>query len=87
MSEIVGFKMLDLNMLVYYDFFDDEDCLNTSVIITFERFVWTIFEVLIDIFEVKLAVLISIQIAVSFIINILSLVIFCKLIETFRKNV
>ena len=87
MSEIIIFKMLDFNMISHYDFFDDDDCLNTSVIITFERFVWTIFEVLIDIFEVKLAVLISFQIAVSFIINILSLVIWYKFIETFRKNV
>ena len=87
MSEIVGFKMLDLNMLVYYDFFDDEDCLNTSVIITFERFVWTIIEVLIDIYETKLAILISLQIAVSFIIIILSAFIFCFLIYKFRKSI
>lgn len=65
MSEIVFMKMLDFHMLTFYDFFDDLDCLNTSVVITFARYLWILIEVLIDILEIKTTILISLQIGFS----------------------
>ena len=70
-AELIFFKTADLHMLSFYDFLDDEDCLNTSVIITFERFLWMIVEVIIDCAETNWTILVSIQIGISIIILIL----------------
>ena len=68
-AELIFFKTADLHMLSFYDFLDDEDCLNTSVIITFERFLWMIVEVIIDCAETNWTILVSIQIGISLIIS------------------
>ena len=67
-AELIFFKTADLHMLSFYDFLDDEDCLNTSVIITFERFLWMIVEVIIDCAETNWTILVSIQIGISLIL-------------------
>ena len=58
-------KCLDLHMLCFFDFFDDEDCLNTSLFITVEKLIWMIIEVIFDIFEIKNKNLFIIQLSVS----------------------
>jgi len=73
-------KFLDLQMLSFFDFFDDEDCLNTSLFITVEKVIWMIIEVIFDIKEIKDKTLFIIQISVSglfFIISIFVLICFC----------
>ena len=67
-------------MLSFFDFFDDEDCLNTSLFITVEKVIWMIIEVIFDIKEIKDKTLFIIQISVSglfFIISIFVLICFC----------
>ena len=58
-------KSLDLQMLSFFDFFDDEDCLNTSLFITLEKLIWMIIEVILDIFEIKKNNLFIIQLVAS----------------------
>lgn len=60
-SDVIIFKSLELIMLSFYDFLDDDDCLNTSVFIYFERFIWTIIETLFDVYEVNIKTLCIIQ--------------------------
>ena len=72
-------KCLDLQMLSFFDFFDDEDCLNTSLFITVEKLTWMIIVVIFDISETKNKTLFIIQISASglfFIISIFVLVCF-----------
>ena len=85
-SEIVLFKIADLHLLSFYDFLDDKDCLNTSVVITFERFLWMIIEVIIDTAETYSTVLVSIQIGISFIASILLIIFAKKFIDVFKKK-
>ena len=66
-SDVIIFKSLELIMLSFYDFLDDDDCLNTSVFIYFERFIWTIIETLFDVYELHIKTLCIIQLTFSII--------------------
>ena len=66
-SDVAAFKSLDLMMLSLYDFLDDEDCLNTSIFIYFERFLWTILEMLFDLYELYMKTLCIFQMIFSII--------------------
>ena len=82
MFEIVYMKSLDFHLLTLYDFFDDLDCLNTSVVITSARYLWILIEVLIDVFEINTTILISLQIGFSsicFVAILLILIFFLNL--------
>ena len=89
MNSIIFFKAIDFQLLSFYDFLDDEDCLNTTIIIYFEKFLWMIIEIVIDLKEIKIKVLIIIQIIFSLgffiaLILISILMLFCyikKIIE------
>ena len=52
MSLTQFYKFIDLYMLSVYDFMDDSDFLNASVVITCERFLWMIIEVIIEVFSI-----------------------------------
>ena len=71
---ITLFKCLDFQMLSYYDFFDDSDCLNTAVVITFEKYFWMIIEIILDASEISTKSLFIVQLVSSFIFFILSLI-------------
>ena len=71
MCEFIIFKVLDFQLLSLYDFLDDLDCINTTVVITFERFLWMIIEVIIEVLEIDKTILISIQIAFSSIFSVI----------------
>ena len=73
-SEIQLFKYLDLQMLSFYDFFDDSDFLNISVVITFERFLWMIIEVFIETSKFKDKSLIIAQLAVSALFSVIMII-------------
>ena len=77
---ITLFKSLDFQMLSYYDFFDDSDCLNTAVVITFEKFFWMIIEVVLDSTEISTKTLFIIQLVCSIIFLILTILIIINLI-------
>ena len=59
--EILDFKTLDLHMLTFYDFFNDDDCVNTGSFIMAQNIIWMIIEIFFDIYEVKIRTLIIIQ--------------------------
>lgn len=86
MVEFMLMKMLDLYLLTLYDFFDDLDCLNTSIVITSARYLWIIIEVLIDVFEINTTILISLQIGFSFICSGAIFLIFIPNFWNFFKN-
>jgi len=48
MAECIFFKVIDMMILSFYDFFDNTDILNTTLAITVEKFIWMIIEALID---------------------------------------
>ena len=82
-------KCLDLHMLCFFDIFDDEDCLNTSLFITVEKLIWMIIEVIFDIFEIKNKNLFIIQLSVSgvfLIIGIFVVIFFIRDIRNFCKR-
>ena len=85
MASIIMYKSVDLTMLSYYDFFDDSDFLNTSVVITFERFLWMVIEVFLDNSKIKIKNLIILQLAISsvfsliFVMMIVNSIILCCL--------
>ena len=66
-SDVIGFKSFELIMLSFYDFLDDKDCLNTSLFLYFERFLWTILEMLFDLYELHIKTLCIIQLIFSII--------------------
>ena len=65
MAECIYFKVLDLMILSFYDFFDNIDIFNTSLAITVERYIWMLFEVLIDTYISNKKSLILIQIIIT----------------------
>ena len=85
MDSIIMYKIVDLSMLSYYDFFDDSDFLNANVVITFERFLWMIIEVFLDNSKIKIKNLIIFQLAISsvfsliFVMMIVNSIILCCL--------
>ena len=82
-------KSLDLQMLSFFDFFDDEDCLNTSLFITLEKLIWMIIEVILDIFEIKKNNLFIIQLVasgLSFIFLVFIAIFFIIDIKHFNKK-
>jgi len=88
-SGVILSKCLDLQMLSFFDFFDDEDCLNTSLFITIEKLIWMIIEVIFDIAELKYKSLFIFQISVSglfFIFSVFALIFFYLDIKPLCKN-
>lgn len=70
-------------MLSFFDFFDDEDCLNTSLFITIEKLIWMIIEVLFDILEFENKSLFIFQLSVSGLFFVFAIFAFCFLIRDF----
>ena len=65
MAEFIIFKILDLQILSYFDFFNDSDIFNTTLIITFEKLVWMIIETILDAFVENKKSLVLVQIIVT----------------------
>ena len=84
-SEIIIFKFFDLQILSYFDFIDDKDCLNSSIFITVEKVIWMGVETLLEILEVKIKTLFIIQIVSSGIFTLLLIFIIIFLIMDARK--
>jgi len=89
MSLTQFYKFIDLYMLSVYDFMDDSDFLNASVVITCERFLWMIIEVIIDTSGIKIKNLIIVQIVVSslfsIILVILIIILICYLSDIIKQ--
>ena len=77
MAECIYFKVIDLMILSFFDFFDNTDIFNTTLAITVEKFIWMIIEVLIDNFVSNKKNLILIQIIITSISIGIFIIIFC----------
>ena len=77
MAECIYFKVLDLMILSFYDFFDNIDIFNTSLAITVERYIWMLFEVLFDIYVSNKKNLILIQIIITSLFVPITLILYC----------
>ena len=87
MVECIFFKVLDLMILSFFNFFDNVDILNTSLAITIEKYIWMIFEVLIDAFISNKKNLILFQIIITLIgIVIIIIIIFYSFIFYLKKE-
>ena len=84
-GEILIFKFFDLQILSYFDFIDDKDCLNSSIFITVEKVIWMGVETLLEILEVKIKTLFIIQIVSSGIFTLLLIFIIIFLIMDASK--
>ena len=65
MAGFIIFKILDLQILSFFDFFNDSDIFNTTLIITFEKLVWMIIETILDAFVENKKSLVLVQIIVT----------------------
>ena len=87
MVECIFFKVLDLMILSFFNFFDNVDILNTSLAITIEKYIWMILEVLIDAFISNKKNLILFQIIITLIgIVIIIIIIFYSFIFYLKKE-
>ena len=79
MAEFLYFKCIDLAILSFFDNYDNSDIFNSTLIITFEKFLWMIIEGIIDFCEPNKKILIKIQIVVSAILGVIAFIYtFCK---------
>ena len=83
MAENIFFKVIDIMILSFFDFFDDTDIFNTTLAITVEKFIWMIIEVLIDGFVSNKKYLILIQIIITSIGLGIIIILFCY--QSFSK--
>ena len=70
MAEFIFFKIIDMNLLSYYDFFDNTDLFNATLFITLEKFIWMLIEAIFEAVGLKEKALIIIQIVTSSLIVI-----------------
>ena len=85
MTEFIFFKVLDFQLLTFFDIFDNSDLFNTTLAITLEKLVWMLIETIIEAFVENKKNLVIVQIIVTsiplglFIIGIIiAIVIGCK---------
>ena len=83
MAENIFFKVIDIMILSFFDFFDDTDIFNTTLAITVEKFIWMIIEVLIDAYVSNKKNLILIQIIITSIGLGIIIILFCY--QSFSK--
>ena len=65
MAEFIYFKVLDFQILSFFDFLDNSDIFNTTLVITFEKLLWMIIETIIDTYVKNTRALIIIQMVIS----------------------
>ena len=65
MAEFIYFKVLDFQILSFFNFLDNSDIFNTTLVITFEKLLWMIIETIIDTYVKNTRKLILIQIIVT----------------------
>ena len=65
MAEFIYFKVIDFQILSFFDFLDNSDIFNTTLVITFEKLLWMIIETIIDTYVKNTRKLILIQIIVT----------------------
>ena len=65
MTEFTFFKILDFQILTFFDFFDNSDIFNTTLAITLEKLIWMIVETIIEAFVEDTKILVIIQIVIT----------------------
>lgn len=65
MASFIIFKCIDLQILCFFDFYENTDIFNETLGITAEKVLWMIIETLIDSFEIKKKNLVIVQIVFS----------------------
>ena len=73
MAEFIYFKCIDLAILSFFDTYDNSDIFNSTLFITLEKFLWMIIEGIVDFCEPNTKILIIIQIVVSAILGLITL--------------
>ena len=67
MAEYIYFKIIDMTILSFFDFFDNSDFFNNTLFITLEKFIWMIIEEIFDAIGAKEKTLVALQIVISLI--------------------
>ena len=86
MAEFIFFKCIDQQILFFFDFYDNTDIVNATMVITLEKVIWMIIETIIEFFEVKKNILIIVQIISSTALLVLSCFIIRLFGEYLRKK-
>ena len=84
MAEFIYFKCIDLAILSFFDTYDNSDIFNSTLFITLEKFLWMIIEGIVDFCEPNTKILIIIQIVVSAILGLITLLYTFK--NALKKN-
>ena len=71
MASFIFFKCIDLQILLYFDFYSNDDIFNETLGITAEKVLWMLIETVINYFEIKKKHLVIAQIVFSPILLIL----------------
>ena len=83
-AEFIYFKCIDLAILSFFDTYDNSDIFNSTLFITLEKFLWMIIEGIVDFCEPNTKILIIIQIVVSGILGLITLLYTFK--NALKKN-
>ena len=65
MASFIFFKCIDLQILLYFDFYSNDDIFNETLGITAEKLLWMLIETVINYFEIKKKHLVIAQIVFS----------------------
>ena len=65
MTEFILFKIIDFQILSFFNFYDNSDLFNTSLAITLEKLFWMVIEEIIDSFINNKKSLIIIQLVIT----------------------
>lgn len=77
MAESIFFKIIDMSILGFFDFFDNSDIFNTSLAITLEKLIWMIIETIIEVSEPNTKYSVIVQIIITSTFIGLSIFMFC----------
>ena len=86
MGTVIYFKSIDQQLLSFFEFFENEDCFNTTSLISAAKFLLEIVEEVIDYFNIKSKSIIYVQIYLSFFLFLFSIIIIIKLIIKKTKS-
>ena len=86
MGTIIYFKSIDQQLLSFFEFFENEDCFNTTSLISAAKFLLEIVEEVIDYFNIKSKSIIYVQIYLSFFLFLFSIIIIIQLIIKKTKS-
>jgi len=86
MASFIFFKCIDLQILLYFDFYSNDDIFNETLGITAEKVFWMLIETIIDYLEIKEKYLVITQIVFSPILIVYACYFYCLYLKLYINN-